>query len=210
MEHQANYTLVWKNLILWKMWNQQTKRTTLFGEFPWINMAFDWNNTKILRVLPTAHCHFVLKPADAVNSCCKTQWHTGCPSVMIADSGKVRITSQWRLRTWLRGPLGRAASISWTRQHCCTWSCTASPGPYTSQSASLQLIETWLTEQLFSSMEVQTHWQWTCRYKMSIPSLAIINCDRRKTIARRSTIDERRLITEASPWANTLTTVRYV
>ena len=37
----------------------------------------------------------------------------------------------------------------------------ARPAPYTSRtrSASLQLIETWLTEQWFSSMDVQTHWQ---------------------------------------------------
>ena len=59
---------------------------------------------------------------------------------------------------------------------------------------SLQPIETRLTEQWFSSMDVQT----VSRHKMLISSLVIVDYDRWKMSAHMSAIDERCQIAEAN------------
>ena len=166
-----------------QLWQLQTrvKRTALFGEFLWINAAFDWNTARISRVThhtpslrPKTHgC-----PSFHTCSCCKTQWHAGRPSVTIADNGKVRMTNidgQRRLAMWSikQGvcpfPLMRR---TWSRM-------TSLLHQYGTRSASLQPIETRLTEQCFSSTG-HADTLTASRHKMSTPSLAIVNCDQRK------------------------------
>ena len=82
------------------------KRTVLFGEFLRINAAFDWSTAWISCILPTAHCRFTLKPADARHfapfSRCKMRWHAGHPSVTIANSGITNVEGQqWLKRSYV-------------------------------------------------------------------------------------------------------------